>query len=120
VKAKDRTSIDEPQIKHLTKEVNNMENTIILGNGNIGMFPTILKEAPSRIDGCVSLVFVDLPIVKPIGEFSSADECGFAGDLDLRDERIKGIHVFYNVESIDNLIDALNDTKKLFETKTDA
>jgi hypothetical protein len=92
-----------------------MKNTIILGNGNVGMFPTKLQGAPSRIDGEIALVFVELPVVKGIGEFSTAEEVGMEGGLTIDDERICGMHVFYNEESIDNLIDALNDTKKMMK-----
>lgn len=92
-----------------------MKNIIILGNGNVGMFPTKLQGAPSRIDGGIALVFVELPIVKDIGETSTAEECGMENGLALDDERIVGMHVFYNEKSIDSLIEALNDTKKMMQ-----
>ena len=43
-----------------------MKNEIILGNGNIGMFPCVLDSESHSSD--VALIFVKLPIVKEVGE----------------------------------------------------
>lgn len=88
-----------------------MKNEIILGNGNIGMFPCVLDSESHSSD--VALIFVKLPIVKEVGEFSQPDEVEFNKTIHIDDPRIVGAHIFSDEKSIDNLIEALNDTKKM-------